>query len=95
MTDVALVLVAGAVSASVVLLALWTSPRVRWRRRAGRVVVVHLTTGASLDGLVVEKGRDALVLSGASYLDTGDALAGETLVPWEQVAFIQFLSRET
>ena len=85
---------ATAVAWAIVALALWTSPKVRWRQRLGRSVVVHLSDDHSLSGVLVGQARDGLVLDAATLMDTGQGLAGKVLVEWSKVSFIQLLGRE-
>jgi hypothetical protein len=57
--------------------------RVRWiDRLVRRTVVVHLTTGASIRGVLVGAYRDSIVLSHATYLG---------MILREQVAWMQNL----
>ncbi len=72
--------------------------RVRWiDRLVRRNVVVHMTTGASVRGVLVGAHRDCLVLSHVAYLgaDAVETVDGEVVVPRERVAWIQTLGEPT
>jgi hypothetical protein len=75
--------------------------RVRWIDRLTRAtVVVHLTTGTSIRGVLLGAYRDSLVLGHATYLGTMDGervdapIDGEAIVPREQVAWMQALKEQ-
>lgn len=66
--------------------------RGRWlRARTLRTVVIHLTDGTSIRGVLADSGRHGLVLTFARYLDAEAEvpLVGETLIPRERVLVIQ------
>lgn len=68
--------------------------RVRWiNRLTRRTVVVHMTTGASVRGVLVGAYRDCLVLQHAAYLgaDAIEKVDGEVIVPRDRVAWLQAL----
>lgn len=68
--------------------------RVRWiDRLTRRTVVVHMTTGASVRGVLVGTYRDCLVLDHAAYLGSEaiEKVDGEVIVPRERVAWMQAL----
>lgn len=72
--------------------------RVRWiDRLVRRNVVVHLTNGASIRGVLAGAYRDSVVLIHATYLGTlgGDRVEtpidGDAIILREQVAWMQNL----
>jgi hypothetical protein len=72
--------------------------RVRWiDRLVKRTVVVHMTTGASIRGVMSGTYRDSIVLAHATYLGMvgGDRVEtpidGDAVILREQVAWIQNL----
>jgi hypothetical protein len=68
--------------------------RVRWiDRLTRRTVVVHMTHGASVRGVLVGTYRDCLVLTHAAYLgaEAIEKVDGEVIVPRERVAWMQTL----
>lgn len=68
--------------------------RVRWiDRLTRRTVVVHMTTGASVRGVLAGAYRDCLVLDHAAYLasEAIERVDGEIIVPRERVAWLQVL----
>jgi hypothetical protein len=62
-------------------------------RLARETVVVHTLSGTSLRGVLVASYRDCLVLAHATYLgtDTTIKVDGESVIPREQIAWIQRL----
>lgn len=72
--------------------------RVRWiDRLVRRTVVVHLTTGSSIRGVMAGAYRDSIVLAHATYLGMvgGERLEtpidGDAVILREQVAWMQNL----
>ena len=66
----------------------------RWLDRlTGRTVVVHMTHGASVRGVLIGAYRDCLVLTHAAYLGTEsvEKVDGEVVVLRERVAWMQTL----
>lgn len=65
----------------------------KWAARAvRRSVVVHLTTGQSVRGTLLDTYHDALVLRHSALLGAdGAAMDGEIVVPRERVSFVQLL----
>lgn len=63
------------------------------KRLSAETVVVHLTTGASIRGVMTGVHRDCLVLVHGAYLGTEsvETVDGEIVVPRERVAWIQHL----
>lgn len=71
-----------------------------FRRRAWvksvlkRRVVIHLLTDQSLQGVLMERGSDGLIVRAGRLLGEGEddgstPLAGEVWVPFAQIAFCQ------
>ena len=71
------------------------SRRAYLREIVAETVVVHVTSGASVRGILTAVHSDVLVLAHAEYLN-GDgssiAVDGEALVPVSKVAFLQRLT---
>lgn len=70
----------------------------RWVQRLLRSsVVVHLSSGSSIRGILVGEYRDAIVLAHAHYLTAGGAepIDGEAGIPRATIAWIQQLPSET
>lgn len=72
--------------------------RVRWiDQLVRRTVVVHLTTGASIRGVLIGAYRDSIVLGHATYLGVigGERVEtpidGDAVILREQVAWMQNL----
>lgn len=60
-----------------------------------RTVVVHMTTGASVRGVLVGVYRDSIVLQHAALMgDTIQPLDGEVVIPRERVGWLQTLRSE-
>lgn len=60
-------------------------------KQTSRTVIVQLTTGVSLRGIVVGVYRDCVALHQAAYLGDGamTMVDGEVIVPRERVAWVQ------
>lgn len=64
----------------------------RWLDKLDRkIVVAHLTTGASIRGVLVGVHRDCIVLGHASWLgpEGADNIDGEAVLPRERLAWLQ------
>lgn len=69
----------------------------RWiSRLVRRTIVVHMTDGQSIRGVLAGEYRDCLVLIHASYLGSESVtkVDGEVVVPRERVGWIQDLGVE-
>jgi hypothetical protein len=63
-----------------------------WLRRATKTeLLVHTVDERTIKGVLVETGREGLILRAAAYLEGQSSipLAGETYIPRERVAFVQ------
>jgi hypothetical protein len=59
------------------------------RRLRRRTLVVHLLSGQSLRGVLVEGYRDCIVLRHVTHLDEKADLQGEIVIPRERVDYYQ------
>lgn len=61
------------------------------QRQIHETVIVHLSTGDSIQGVLVEDLTSGVLLKAAMFLDTDQSvpLAGETWVPSSKINFIQ------
>ena len=59
------------------------------RRLEKQTIVVHLTSGHSLRGVLRARYRQDIVLSHVTHLDQKADLGGEVLIPRSQIAFYQ------
>lgn len=70
----------------------------RWIDRLRRqTVVVHMSNGQSIRGLLVGTYKDCLVLAHAAYLGSGGSVQpidGEAVVPREQIVWMQASMQE-
>ena len=69
----------------------------RWIVQARRHrILVHLTDGQTIKGVLVESDRESVVLASAEYLtSTGStAMAGDVWVPRRLVRFIQSIPED-
>lgn len=66
-----------------------------WRRYEKRLVIVHVSGGPSLKGLLVGAHRDCFVLAHAEWLDQGTKLGGEILIPRGQGVWLQTVVQES
>lgn len=68
-------------------------PAAWFHRVLKKGIVVHLRDGTSIEGVLMECAEDGLILRAAKLLGengVGDmAMAGETFIPEENVAFAQ------
>ena len=68
--------------------------RRRFRMAVKRRVIVHLTEGASLDGVLGGVYADGVLLEAASWIRADDydtPLDGVQIIPWSTVLFVQEL----
>lgn len=66
----------------------------RWMQdKIGQAAVVHLTTGSTVQGYIVESGEDYLVMAQAKVLgdDTTAEAAGECVLLRERIELMQVL----
>jgi hypothetical protein len=65
-------------------------------RMVRETVVVHMTSGPSVRGVLLAVHRDCLVLIHARFLSGSESvdIAGEAVVPRERVAWLQHLAGE-
>jgi small nuclear ribonucleoprotein (snRNP)-like protein len=72
--------------------------RARWiDRLTHSTVVVHMTNGASVRGVLVAVHKDCLVLAHAAYLGGQGAVSpidGEAVIPRESVVWMQAAMKE-
>ncbi len=64
----------------------------RWLEKLERSsIVAHLTTGASIRGVLVAVHRDCIVLDHAAWLGSEGAelIDGEAIIPRERLAWMQ------
>lgn len=57
-------------------------------RQVGRQMIVHSADG-SIQGVVIERAVDGLVLDAAQHLGTREKIHGRMFVPWSQVLYVQ------
>jgi hypothetical protein len=70
------------------------APTFTWTERVlKKRILVHLDTDQSIQGVLMEKVEDGLILRAAKLLgdtdEDGAALAGETFIPHARVVFAQ------
>lgn len=66
----------------------------RFKQAVKRHVIVHLTEGASLDGVLGGVYADGLMLEAASWIRADDydtPLDGVQIIPWQTIVFVQEL----
>ncbi len=67
----------------------------RWmQNKIGQAAIVHLHSGETVQGYIMESGADFLVMCQAKVLDDSEAeVAGECVVTREQIKMMQVLRR--
>lgn len=68
----------------------------RWiERQTKRTVVVHMSDGVSMRGVLINAYRDSLVLHHAAYLSSSGEetrVDGEVILPRENLSWMQVMS---